>query len=77
MIYVLLVMLAVYLMNQLNRYTISITAKYVGADLGFGVHTCIPNETYIKEYLKTENMSYSRHDLIVTYYKRCATSGAM
>ncbi len=77
MIYVLLIMLAVYLMNQLNRFTISITAKYVGADLGFGVPACIPNETYIKEFLKMENMSYSRHDLIVKYYKRCATGVAM
>lgn len=50
MLYVLLIMLFVYLLNQLDRYTISITAKYVGQDLGFGDLDCMPNISVIKEY---------------------------
>lgn len=76
MIYILLVMLLVYLLNQLNRFTISITAKYVGADLEFGVRACIPNETFIKDFLHEENRSYSRQDLITKYYPKCAKSKA-
>ncbi len=63
-------------MNQLNRFTISITAKYVGADLGFGEKTCIPNVTHIKAVLRDDNSSYSRHNLIKHYYPECANSDA-
>lgn len=34
----------------MDRYTISITAKYVGQDLGFGDLDCMPNISVIKEY---------------------------
>ena len=74
MIYVLLIMLAVYLMNQLNRFTISITAKYVGADLDFGTRACIPNVSFIKDALHEEGLKYSRYDLITHYYSKCEKS---
>lgn len=44
-LYVLLIMLLAYLLNQLDRYTFSVTARYVGFDLGFGDLGCLPNFT--------------------------------
>lgn len=44
-LYVLFIMLLVYLLNQLDRYTFSITAKYVGFELQFGEPRCLPNFT--------------------------------
>lgn len=44
-LFVLFVMLMAYLLNQLDRYTLPITAKYVGFDLKFGELRCLPNFT--------------------------------
>ena len=44
-LYVLFIMLCAYLLNQLDRYTLPITAKYVGFDLKFGDLRCLPNFT--------------------------------
>ena len=44
-LYVLIIMLCAYLLNQLDRYTLPITAKYVGFDLKFGDLRCLPNFT--------------------------------
>ena len=44
-LYVLFIMLLVYLLNQLDRYTLSITARFVGFDVGFGDLHCLPNFT--------------------------------
>lgn len=43
--YVLIIMLCAYLLNQLDRYTLPITAKYVGFELKFGELRCLPNFT--------------------------------
>lgn len=69
--FVLLVLLLVYLVNQLDRYTISITAKYVGLDLDFGTLDCMPNVTLFKqEGLKR---SYLVHSMM----KDCNKNGSL
>lgn len=42
-LYVLLAMLVVYLLNQLDRYTLPIVTTSVGADLRYGDKTCQDN----------------------------------
>lgn len=42
-LYVLLAMLVVYLLNQLDRYTLPIVTTTVGADLRYGDKTCQDN----------------------------------
>ena len=51
-LFVLLTMLTAYLLNQLDRYTLSVTAKFIGLDLEFGELNCLPglNDTELDFY---------------------------
>jgi hypothetical protein len=49
-LYVLMILLLAYLLNQLDRYTLSSTAKYIGQDLHFGDIDCMPNLTTVAYY---------------------------
>lgn len=69
--YVLLILLLVYLVNQLDRYTISITAKYVGLDLHFGTIDCMPNMSLFKQE------KLSRSYLVHTMMKDCNKNGSL
>ena len=51
-VYVLSLLLAAYLLNQLNRYTIAITAREVAQDVHFGDKSCLVNESVVDEYKK-------------------------
>ena len=73
MIYVLFIMLLVYLLNQLDRYTISITAKYVGADVGFGKLDCMPN---VSQHELEEN-GLTRRYFVETLISECNKNPAM
>jgi hypothetical protein len=44
-IYVVFILLAAYLLNQLDRYTLSIVAKPLSQDLKFGDKSCLANST--------------------------------
>lgn len=57
-IYVLIVLLIVYLLNQLDRYTLPITIKYIGFQIGFGNLSCLPNFTLMDDYKVPRSFVY-------------------
>lgn len=63
-LYVLLMMLIAYLLNQLDRYTLPIVTKSAGYDLGYGDIVCMEthNETLL-DLFKEYNVSKDVTDL--------------
>lgn len=48
-VYVLIVLLLVYLLNQLDRYAIGVTSMYIAQDMHWGDKDCILNMSYSRE----------------------------
>lgn len=61
-LYVLLAMLVVYLLNQLDRYTLPIVTTSVGADLRYGDKTCQPNPHVNSSELNDANFTEACKD---------------
>lgn len=65
-LYVLFLMLLAYLLNQLDRYTLPIVYKAVGAALGYGDYSCQANPDITKAILNSSGLND-------TVFKVCTT----
>lgn len=52
-IYVLILLLAAYLLNQLDRYALAITSQPMARDIKFGDKGCLPYNTSLGSKVKT------------------------
>eukprot|EP00118_Oscarella_pearsei_P019960 m.214851 g.214851 ORF g.214851 m.214851 type:complete len:553 (+) comp39821_c0_seq1:96-1754(+) len=74
-IYVLLILLVVYLLNQLDRYTLPIVAKPVAQDLKYGDQKCMGNSSnyYYKKF--EDNTSDTIDDACGDLFKNTTLNG--